>query len=147
MLRLFRSSFIFGEATSAHFFRVNTQQLLFRRSFFLRLGAFFWGAPSTEQSLLHSSYFSRIATFSEWNFYQAATSSESDGYLGQLLVGTATFSAEELLSIKRPTKDLRYFQKTFLSIAVSFSQQNFSEEILFYSYASFPHLLFLFFSL
>ena len=61
MLRIFQSSFIFGEATYSHFFWVtnSTQQLLFQSS------CFFWGAPFSEQSLFskqlsfQNSYFSR----------------------------------------------------------------------------------------
>ena len=37
---------------------------------------FFWGAPFSEQSPICSSYFFRIATFSEGNLYRAATSWE-----------------------------------------------------------------------
>ena len=42
MLQLFQNSFIYGEATSSHFFRVttSTQQLLFRSSYFFRAAAF-----------------------------------------------------------------------------------------------------------
>ena len=110
------------------------------RCLFLR-SSFYRTVTSSQQLFFQNSYLFRVKLLPSSHFFRVSS------YLGQLLVGTATFSAEELLSIKRPTKDLRYFQKTFLSIAVSFSQQNFSEEILFYSYASFPHLLFLFFSL
>ena len=63
---LFKDSFIFGETTSSHFFRVttSTRQLLFRISYFC------WGAPFPEQLLL----FPRITTFSEWNFCRVANS-------------------------------------------------------------------------
>ena len=43
MLRLFQNSFISGEVTYSHFFRVttSTRQLLFRSSYFFRAAAFF----------------------------------------------------------------------------------------------------------
>ena len=75
MLQLFQNSFIYGEATSSHFFRVttSTQQLLFRSSYFF-IAAAFWGAPFSEQSLLSKQFFFfRIATFSEINLQRVGT--------------------------------------------------------------------------
>ena len=60
MLRPFQDSFVFGEATSSHFFSVttSTQQLLLRSSYFFRTTAF-----------LRSSFF-RTVTFSQQLFFQ-----------------------------------------------------------------------------
>ena len=61
MLQLFPESFIFGEATSSHFFRetISTQQLFYRNSCFFRTTAF-------EQSFFRS-YFFKIASFQSKN--------------------------------------------------------------------------------
>ena len=74
-LRLFQNSFIFGEASSSHFFRATTsaQQLLFRSSYFFRTAAFFEELLFLEQSFIRSSYFFRVAYFSE-NLYLTAPS-------------------------------------------------------------------------
>ena len=76
-LWLFQNSFIFGEASSSHFFRATTsaQQLLFRSSYFFRTAAFFEELLFLEQSFIRSSYFFRVAYFSE-NLYLTAPSWE-----------------------------------------------------------------------
>ena len=75
MLQLFQNSFIFGEATYSHFFRVttSTQQLLFRSSYFFRAAAFFEELLFQNCHFSRRNYFFRTATFSEQNFYRAVT--------------------------------------------------------------------------
>ena len=72
MLPLFQDNFILGEATSSQFFRVTalTQQLIFGAAISLEQLLF---PPFSEQSLFRRSYFFRIASFSERNFYRAGT--------------------------------------------------------------------------
>ena len=69
ILRLFQNSFIFGEASSSHFFRVTTSShhFLFRSSYFFRAAAFLRGSFFRIITFFWSSYLSRIATFSKWN--------------------------------------------------------------------------------
>ena len=64
MLRLCQDSFIFGEATSSHFFRVTslTQYLLFWSRYFFRASAFL-EELSFQNTLLRNSYFFRVANF------------------------------------------------------------------------------------
>ena len=62
-------------------FHTSPELLLRQNSCFFRAAIsseqlLFWGAPFSEQSLLHSSYFLRIATFSEQNFYRKSISRE-----------------------------------------------------------------------
>ena len=101
--RLFQDSFIFGEATSSHSFRVtaSTQQLLFRKSYFLRAAAF-----------LRSSVFERIISLQQL-FFQNTCFLRIGSSLGQLPFGTATFLVEEFFRIKIPTEEFlcqsRYF--------------------------------------
>ena len=58
------ATFIFGEATSSHFFRVITskQQLFFGAAVYSEQ-VLFWRVPFSEQSIFCSSYFFRIADF------------------------------------------------------------------------------------
>ena len=73
VLRLFQDNFAFGEATFSHFFRVtiSTQQLHFRSTYFFRAAAVF---SFFKTATFSSSYFFRIAFFSERKLYRAATS-------------------------------------------------------------------------
>ena len=105
VLRLFQDSFIFEEATSSHFFRVttSTQQLGFRSSFFFRAAAFSRGSfsrtvTSSQQLFFKKSYFFRAKFLLSSRFFRMGS------YLGQSLLGTATFSFEELFRIKRSTE-------------------------------------------
>ena len=64
----YQENFIFGEATSSHFFRVttSTEQLYFRSSYFFRAAAFFSffrTATFSKQVVLHRINFFRKATF------------------------------------------------------------------------------------
>ena len=102
MLPLFQDRFIFGEATSSHFFRViiSIQQLIFRSSYFFRETAFL-GSPFPEESLIcsiflffQSIYFFRVKLLASSHFLRIV----------QLLFETATFLAEDLLGIKISTK-------------------------------------------
>ena len=69
MFQLFRKGFIFGEATSSHFFRVIalTQQSLFRSCYFgkLYLQFFFWISTFWERLLFKNKLPSVAATSSE----------------------------------------------------------------------------------
>ena len=74
MMLLFQSSFIFGETTSSHIFRVaiSTQQLIFRSSYFFK-AAVFWVIPCSEQRHL---VFAEVI-FSETHFFRAKLLSSS----------------------------------------------------------------------
>lgn len=77
MQRLYESGFIFGEAISLDFFRATTsiQQLLFQSSCFFR--TFIFGvAILSNRRFFSLVIFYRIASFSKWNSYCEATSSE-----------------------------------------------------------------------
>ena len=99
MLRLFQGNFIFGEATSSHFFRVttSTQQLLFRSSYFFRTAAFFSifrAVTFSQQLFFRNSFFFRAKLLQISQFLRIGSS------LWQLLFGTAIFFLEELFRIK-----------------------------------------------
>ena len=108
-LATFQDSFIFGEATSSHFFRVtaSTQQLLFRGSYFLRAAAFLRSSVviSLQQLFFQNTCFLRVGSS-----------------LGQLPCGTATFLAEELFRIKIPTEEL-LCQSRYFCPASAFSEE------------------------
>ena len=98
MLPLFQDNFVFGEATSSHFFRVtiSTQQLLFRSSYFFRTAAFFSffrTVTFSQQLFFQNSFFFRANRLQSSHFLRIGNS------LRQLLFGTAIF-LEELFRIK-----------------------------------------------
>ena len=111
-LATFQDSFIFGEATSSHFFRVtaSTQQLIFRRGYFLRAAAF-----------LRSSVFGRVISLQQL-FFQNTCFLRVGSSLGQLPFGIATFLAEELFRIKIPTEEL-LCQSRYFCPASAFSEE------------------------
>ena len=119
MKRLFQDSFIFGETTSSHFFRVttSTQMLLFRSSYFFRGATFFEGIPFSEQSPLRSSHFFQNSYFLRAKLLPSSYFSRIGSSLGQLLFGTLTFLVEKLFEY-----------------SCTFSQHTFLEEIQFHSY-------------
>ena len=78
---------------------INFSEQLFHQS-----SCFFWGAPFSEQSLICSNYFFQKATFSEQNFYFYFYFLRIRSSLGQLLLGTTTFLAEDLFRIKISTE-------------------------------------------
>ena len=120
MLRLFQDSFIFGEATSSHFFRVtiSTQQLLSRSSYFFRTAAFL--RSSFFITVIFSQIFFQNSFFFRANILQSSHSLRTGSYLGQLLFGTTIFLAEELFRIKISTEEL-IFQSRYFSTASPFS--------------------------
>ena len=105
--RLFQDSFVFGEATSSHFFRVttSTQQLLSRNSYFFRTAAL--GAPLPEQSLFSQLFFQN-SFFFRAKLLQSKHFLRIESYLGQLIFEIAIFFAEELLRKKRSTEELLF---------------------------------------
>ena len=123
MLRLFKNTFIFGEATSSHFLRVttSTQQLNFRSRYFFRAAAFF-------------SFF-RTATFSQQLFFQNSFFFRANIHflrirtsLSQLLFGTAVFSPFSLKISKKnyffkagTSAQYQLFQKSYILEKATFS--------------------------
>ena len=124
MLRLFQNSFIFGEATYSHFFRVTTltQQLLFRSMYFLRAAAFLRSSFFLEQSLFskqlsfQNSYFSRAKHLLSGHFLRIESSS------WQLLFRTATILAVVLFKIKISTEEL-LFRSRYFCTGLTFSEK------------------------
>ena len=74
MLQPFQDTFILVEVTLSHFFRVTTSRkhLLFRISYLFRADPFFEHLLFQDIHYLQQLFF-RITTFSERNFYRAAT--------------------------------------------------------------------------
>ena len=131
-LQLFQDSFVFGETTSSHFFRVttSTQQLLFRSSYFFRAYLLLLRSSFSEQSLLPSSYF-----FQSSCFFRAKLLPNHHlrigSYLGQLPFWTATFLEEILFGIMISTEEL-LFQSRHLCKASTFSEKlYFGEKLIF----------------
>ena len=138
MLRLFQNSFIFGEATYSHFFRVTTltQQLLFRSMYFFRAAAFLRSSLFLEQSLFskqlsfQSSYFSRAKHLPSGHFLRIESS------LWQLLFRTATILAVVLFKIKISTEELLFYpQKSSKQILLH--RINFFRKATFWKIANF----------
>ena len=120
MLPLFQDSFILGEATSSHFFRVttSTQQSLFRSSYFFRTAAFFsfFRTVTFSQELFsQKSFFFRAKLLQSSHFFRIGSS------LQQLLFVTAIF-LEELFRIKISKKEL-LFQSRYFCTASTFSEK------------------------
>ena len=123
MLRLFQDNFVFGEATSSHFFRVTSSppQLHFRSSYFFRAAAFF------------SSF--RIVTFSQQFFFQ-----NRFFFRAKMLLGSYSseqlFFPEELFRIKVSKNELLFkggtsvqyqlFQKSYILEKANFSVKQYS---------------------
>ena len=133
MLRLFQNSFIFGEATYSHFFRVTTltQQLLFRSMYFFRAAAFLRSSLFLEQSLFskqlsfQSSYFSRAKHLPSGHFLRIESSS------WQLLFRTATILAVVLFKIKISTEEL-LFPSRYFCTGLTFSEKlHFGKQLIF----------------
>ena len=97
---VFKDSFIFGETTSSHFFRVttSTQQLLFRSSYFVRTATFFWGAPFPEQSLFCGSYFFQNSCIFRAKLLPSSQFLRIVSSLGQLLCRNSYFFDERTCS-------------------------------------------------
>ena len=98
--RFFQDSFIFGEATSSHFFRVtaSTQPLLFWNRYV------FWAA-----AFVRSSVFERVVSLQQLFFSEYLNFSERKSYVSQ----QPLFWREELIRIKLSREKLlcrnRYF--------------------------------------
>ena len=75
-LRLYQGSFVFGEASSSHFFRVTTsaQQLLFGSSYFFRAAVFLGELLFQNSRFFAAVIFFRKTSFSEQNVYGASIS-------------------------------------------------------------------------
>ena len=122
-LRLFQDSFIFGEATSSHFFRVTTsmQQLLSRSSYFFRTAAFlrssFFRTVTFSQLLFQNSFFFRAKLLQNSHFLRIGR------YLGHLLFETAIFGG-------RIVYKKRYLQKSYFFKAGISAHQLFQESYI-----------------
>ena len=122
MLRLFQGSFIFGEATPSHFFRVTTstqvtlsQQLIFQSCCFF---SFFRTVTFSQQLVFQNSFFFRGNIL----FFRISTS------LWQLLFGTAIFS---LFRVKI-TNFFSFFRKQVLLHSINFFRKvSFSKKLIF----------------
>ena len=120
MLPLFQDNFIFGEATSSHFFRVTTsrQQLLFWDSYFFRTAAFFsfFRTVTFSQGLFfQSSFFIGAKLLQSMHFLRIR------GSLRQLLFETAIYP-EELFRIKISKKELIFLSRYFCIVS-TFSEK------------------------
>ena len=118
--RLFQDSFVFGEATSSHFFRVTnlTQQLLSRSSYLFRTAAFL--RSSSFRTVAFSQLLFQSSLFFRAKLLQSSQFLRTGNYLGQLLFEIAIFLAEELLRKKISTKEL-LFQRKHFRTALNFS--------------------------
>ena len=78
----FSDSFIFGKATSSHFFRITffklPQELLFQTSSFLRAASFFEIFRNSHFFSAFFFFFFRIAAFSDRNFCRETTPQEQE---------------------------------------------------------------------
>ena len=120
MLRLFQDNFIFGEATSSHFFRVTnltltqvifSEQLFFQNSYFFF--SFFRTVTFSQQLFFQNSFFLRAKILQNSHFLRIRSS------LWQLLSATAVFS---LFGIKISKKEL-LFQSRYFCTASTFSEK------------------------
>ena len=126
MLRLFqgklyfRRSYFFTLLQSNYFATTVT----FSEQLYLQSICFFWPAPFSEQlSLLRSSYFFRIATFLEQNFYRAATTWEKEVLWGSYFSEQLPFLAEELFRMEISTEELLLFRSRYFCTASAFSEE------------------------
>ena len=126
MLRLFQDSFIIGEATSSHFFRVttSTQQLLFGSSYFFRAAAFF------EELLFQKSHLFAAVIFFQNNYFFRVKLLSSSHFLrmgnplGLLFFGTATFLAKDLFTIKISIEELLFRRGYFCTESIFSEEQH-----------------------
>ena len=135
MSRLFRNSFIFGEASSSHFFMVTTltKQLFFRSSYFFRSSCLL------KEFLFQNSHFFTAVIFSEQLLFQSKTFTEqplTGSSLGQLLfeIGIvynkniyirATFSKQVLLH------SISFFRRATFWKMIVFQKRNIPYCLLF----------------
>ena len=132
MLRLFQDNFIFGEATSSHFFRVTTltQQLHFRSTYFFRTAtflSFFRAVTFSQQLFFQNSFFFRAKILQNSHFLRIRSS------LRQSLSGEAIFSLfritiskKELLFQSRYFCTVSTFSKRYIMEKANFSEKEFS---------------------
>ena len=118
MFRVFQNNFIFGGATSLHFFRVttSTKQLHFRSSYFFKAAAFFSffrTVTFSQQLFFQNSFFFRAKILQSSHFLRIRSP------LCQLLFGTAVFS---LFSIKISKKELLFQSRYFWTVS-TFSKE------------------------
>ena len=109
----------FPSRISCNFFKTTLilEKLLFQH----KSSCFFWETPFSEHSLICSSYFFKIAAFFNRKLLPSIHFLRIGSSLRQLLVGTATFLAEDLFRIKITTKHVyRYFcaGSTFSCVSV-----------------------------
>ena len=125
MQPLFQDSFILGECSTSHFFRVttSTQKFLFRSSYFFRGATFFEELLFSEKSPLRNNhyfqnnYFLRAKHLPRRYFLRIGSS------LGQVLFGTPTFWVEKLFRIQTLLEKV-LFRTMYLCAT-------FSDELLF----------------
>ena len=115
MMRLFQSSFTFGQVTSSHF--------LFRSSYFFRTTAFF------EELLFQNSHFIAAVIFSDELLFKSETFTEQPLLKNRKFFTEVTFRnsyifslADELFRIKISTKEL-LFRSRYFCTELTFSEK------------------------
>ena len=133
---LFQDSFIFGEATSSLFFNYFDTTVTLLKQLFLQSSCFF------RSSIFKRLIFLQQLFFSEYLFFGTKPLLSSHflrigSYLAQLLFGTATFLAEELLRIKMSREEV-LCRSRYLCTASAFSEKlHLFQKMLFIGVASF----------
>ena len=127
-------NFIFGKATSSHFFRVTlfkvSQELLFRSSSFFRAAAFF-EELLFQNGHFFSAIFFKIAIFSELKLLPRKHTLRIGNSLVQLPFGTATY--------RRYLEKSYTFSKQILLHSINiFKKARFWEQLLFQK-SNIPH--------
>ena len=127
----FPESFIFGEATSSHFFKVtnSTQQLLFRRSYFFRAATFF------EELLFQNNRFFPVVIFQYIYFFRADFLPRSHflrigSSLGELLCWKSSFLVEELVQDKDIYRTTTFLKQVILYSINIFRRDTFLTKVL-----------------
>ena len=150
----FSDSFIFGEATSSHDFRVTTStlKLLWRSTYFFRAAAFLRSSIFRTVTLSQHLFFQNNFFFREkllWSSHIFRIGSS----LGQLLFGTGIFLVKELFRIRYLQKSYFFeagtsaqhqlFQKSYILEKVTFLGKQYSALPIFSGELSFyqQHLL------
>ena len=131
MQRLFQDGFIFGEATSSHFFKVTTsaQQLFFRSSYFFRAAtilrsSFFKTITFSQQLFFQNSYFYRAKLLPSSHFLRKSNS------LWQLLCRNSYFFVEELVQNKDINSRATFSKQVLLHSINLFRTDTFSTKVL-----------------
>ena len=123
---IYSDSFIFGKATSSHFFRIAffkvSQELLFLSSFFFRAAAFL------EELLFQNSHFFS-AYFSEQLLFQSETSIEKPHPENRKFFSTVTF--RNTFPQTTPTQELLFRSRFFCTASTFFLKKKILEKATF----------------